>query len=103
MTRPKASSREAALSTAIEVFADRGFEGASTKTLVQATGVHRQRLYDTFGSKRELYLEALRRHNSESVALILRDIERGATPLKAIRNALLQIAKRAGHRTKRPA
>jgi TetR/AcrR family transcriptional repressor of nem operon len=44
------------------VFAEHGFEGTSTDTLVQAMGIGRQSLYDTFGDKWQLYLTALRRY-----------------------------------------
>ncbi|WP_431916125.1 helix-turn-helix domain-containing protein [Micromonospora wenchangensis] len=47
---------------AAELFAGRAYDGVSVDDLVQQLGVHRNSLYKTFGSKRGLYLAALRWH-----------------------------------------
>ena len=52
MARPKEFESEAALKKAIGVFSEHGYEGTSTDALVQAMGIGRQSLYDTFGDKR---------------------------------------------------
>ncbi|MGW3150432.1 TetR/AcrR family transcriptional regulator [Streptomyces sp. NPDC001177] len=49
------------------LFAERGYEGTSVDDLVRALGVHRGSLYKVFGSKRGLYLAALRRHLDQEV------------------------------------
>lgn len=49
----------AAASTA---FTDLGYEATSVDDLLQATGLHRGSLYQAFGSKRGLFLAALRAH-----------------------------------------
>ena len=43
-----------------EVFRSTGYEGTSIDDLVQATGLHRGSLYKAFGSKRGLFVLALR-------------------------------------------
>ena len=68
MARPKEFDRDQALLRAVSFFADRGYDGASTEALLDEMGVSRQSLYDTFGSKHDLYLEALRRYNRDSAA-----------------------------------
>lgn len=88
MARPKQFDRDAALDRAIAHFADFGFEGSSTDELLSAMNLSRQSLYDTFGSKSELYLEALRRYNEASAARIVKDISIGPTPMAGIRTAL---------------
>ncbi|MBK8260311.1 MAG: TetR/AcrR family transcriptional regulator [Nannocystis sp.] len=65
MGRPKEFERDAVLDRAIEVFWDRGYDGTSMADLVEALGIGRQSLYDTFGDKRSLYLLALDRYRSE--------------------------------------
>lgn len=45
---------------AAEAFLRTGYEGTSVDDLVRATGVHRGSLYNAFGSKRGLFLTALR-------------------------------------------
>jgi len=94
MARPKEFDREDVLDQAIKVFSDRGFAGASTEAVLEAMHISRQSMYDTFGDKRQLYLEALSRYNADSVAAIVRSVESAATPLAGIEAALLDFALR---------
>jgi TetR/AcrR family transcriptional repressor of nem operon len=89
MARPKEFDRNEALMEAIELFASYGYEGTSTEALLEAMGVSRQSLYDTFGSKRELYIEAVRRYNIDSATRFVKNLEKGATPLGGLRRALI--------------
>jgi len=95
MARPREFDREEALASAITVFAEHGYEGSSTEILLKAMGLNRQSLYDTYGSKRQLYLEALRRYNHQNVADIVRDIAAGATPLAGLEQAFAAFVERA--------
>ncbi|MFB6891105.1 TetR/AcrR family transcriptional regulator [Kitasatospora sp. NPDC056327] len=67
MGRPRAFDEEQAVRAAAELFAVHGYEGTSVDDLVTGLGVHRGSLYKVFGSKRGLYLAALRRHLDEEV------------------------------------
>ncbi|WP_405010642.1 TetR/AcrR family transcriptional regulator [Kitasatospora sp. NBC_01539] len=67
MGRPRAFDEDEAVAAAARLFAARGFEGTSVDDLVGALGVHRGSLYKVFGSKRGLYLAALRRHLDHDV------------------------------------
>lgn len=89
MARPKEFDRERVLARAIKVFAEHGYEGASTEALLEAMHINRQSLYDTFGTKRELYLEALRTYNAASTARILESLASGTTALDGIERALM--------------
>ncbi|GAA0522044.1 TetR family transcriptional regulator [Paractinoplanes deccanensis] len=62
MGRPKGFDEEAAIAAAVELFARRSYDGTSVDDLVGQTGVHRGSLYKSFGSKRGLYLAALRHY-----------------------------------------
>ncbi len=62
MGRPRAFDEDQAVEAATALFAGHGYEGTSIDDLVTALGVHRGSLYKVFGSKRGLYLAALRRH-----------------------------------------
>ncbi len=95
MARPKEFIREEALEKAITVFSNHGFAGSSTDTLRKAMGLSRQSMYDTFGDKRALYLEALRRYNSASVANIIRALLQADEPLAGLENALTNFVKNA--------
>lgn len=70
MTRPKDFDPEEALQRALEVFQAKGFEGASIQDLVEAMGISRQSLYDTFGDKETLYHSTLERYRSQAPARI---------------------------------
>jgi len=65
MGRPKGFDREEVLDRAIEVFSRKGYEAASVQDLVTATKVNRFSLYDTFGDKHRLFLEALDRYQAK--------------------------------------
>src|SRR5258707_4377102 len=95
MPRPKECDRETALREAIQVFCDGGFEGTSTDDLLRGMGISRQSMYDTFGDKRALYLEALRHYITERVANQIRILSAAASALKGL-EATLNAAAIAG-------
>ena len=64
MARTKEFDQEQALDAAMNLFWERGYEATSIQDLVEATGVQRQSLYDTFGSKHELFLQSLMRYQT---------------------------------------
>jgi AcrR family transcriptional regulator len=92
MVRPKEFDRDQALLAAIGAFAEQGYEATSTERLLRAMGISRQSLYDTFGDKRRLYLEALQRYNADSVAELILALNTGAAPLRSLEAALLALA-----------
>ncbi|GIF19147.1 TetR/AcrR family transcriptional repressor of nem operon [Actinoplanes tereljensis] len=72
MGRPRAFDEATAVASAAALFASRAYDGISVDDLVNHLGVHRNSLYQTFGSKRGLYLRALRWHLDEQVRPALR-------------------------------
>jgi TetR/AcrR family transcriptional repressor of nem operon len=64
MARTKEFDQEQALDAAMHLFWERGYEATSIQELVDATGVQRQSLYDTFGSKHEIFLQSLMRYQA---------------------------------------
>jgi len=62
MARQKEFDRDEVLHKAMEVFWTRGYEGASIQDLVKHMGINRQSIYDTFGDKHSLFLQALDRY-----------------------------------------
>ncbi|MGI5499210.1 TetR/AcrR family transcriptional regulator [Lentzea sp. CA-135723] len=67
MGRRRSFDEDEVVQAAAELFARRSYEGVSIDDLVKAVGVHRNSLYGVFGSKRGLYLAALRRHVEQEV------------------------------------
>jgi TetR/AcrR family transcriptional repressor of nem operon len=65
----------AVLESARDVFWRRGYDGAGLSELEAAMGIGRKSLYDTFGSKRELYLRALEQYTETVIQKICRGLE----------------------------
>lgn len=84
MARHKEFDRDNALHAAIGVFSEHGYEGTSTDELLRAMKISRQSMYDTFGDKRGLYLEALERYNADSIGKIVADLRLPGQPIKAL-------------------
>lgn len=59
MPRTKAFDREEALSKAMTIFWQRGYHATSMQDLVEGMGINRSSMYDTFGDKYALFIEAL--------------------------------------------
>lgn len=59
MPRPMTFDPDAATDAAMQVFWRQGYAGATPATLEAAMGIGRSSLYNSFGSKQQLYLRAL--------------------------------------------
>jgi TetR/AcrR family transcriptional regulator, transcriptional repressor for nem operon len=94
MARPREFERDDALQQAIRVFCDKGYAAASTDELMRAMRISRQSMYNTFGDKRQLYMEALRRYHADSVSDLIHRLGEAASALAGLENALLAFASR---------
>lgn len=81
MARTREFDQDEALDAAMRVFWRKGYEAASLSDLLDATGLARQSLYNTFGDKRALFLAALRRYVDVGVGEFTRKLESG--PVRA--------------------
>lgn len=88
MSRTKEFDQDRALDDAMNLFWERGYEATSIQDLVDATGVQRQSLYDTFGSKHEIFLRSLMRYQalqgSEVADLSKQHPEGGLSLIRAV-------------------
>ena len=94
MARPREFDRDEALQKAIGVFCEKGYAAASTDELMRAMNVSRQSMYDTYGDKRQLYLEAYRRYVADSINEQIGHLEKTSSPLAGIEKMLLAFAAR---------
>jgi AcrR family transcriptional regulator len=92
MARPKEFDRDKALESALATFRKNGFGATTTDDLRLAMGIGRQSFYDTFKGKREIYLEALRKYNSDRVFGYFEIFRKSGSPLKALEGMLTSIS-----------
>ncbi len=97
MARPKEFQRDDVLERAMQIFWSKGFECTSMQDLVDAMGINRGSLYDTFGGKRDLHIAAVERFCELEVPHMFADLD-GPGPVKpAIRSLFAEIAEKATH------
>ena len=84
MPRSKKFSVESALSNAMHQFWSHGFHSTSIQTLVDCLGLGRGSLYDTFHSKRRLFLKALCHYFSSTKQRLGPLLDRPSSPVDAI-------------------
>jgi AcrR family transcriptional regulator len=64
--RPRSFDRDVALRRAVVLFWEQGYEGTSIADLTAAMGIAAPSLYAAFGSKEELFREAVASYNADS-------------------------------------
>jgi AcrR family transcriptional regulator len=88
--RPRSFDRAVALRRAMEVFWERGYEGASLSDLTEAMGIGRPSLYAAFGSKEALFREAVELYDRVESLPVDRAIEEAPTARDAV-EAMLRV------------
>jgi TetR/AcrR family transcriptional repressor of nem operon len=92
MGRTKAFDRDAAVQHAMTVFWEQGYEATSTDDLLRAMGIGRQSMYDTFGDKHRLYIEALQRYQAQYGARLVERLRASPSALAALRDVLRAVS-----------
>ena len=95
MARHKQFDQDEALHKAMEVFWSRGYEATSVQDLVGRMGINRQSLYDTFGDKHALYLQALDRYREVEGRRLLELLERPGSVRKRLRELFEEVVEKA--------
>jgi AcrR family transcriptional regulator len=62
MARPRKFEEDRAIEAAMRAFWNAGYEATSTQDLCAATGLGRSSIYNTFASKHDLFMRALRHY-----------------------------------------
>ena len=92
MARTKEFDTDAVVGKAIDVFWSKGFEATSIQDLVDAMGINRGSIYDTFGDKAGLFEAAIQRYQIDAPSQRLLDKAQTGNPREEIEiffNALL--------------
>ena len=95
MARQKEFDRDEVLHKAMEVFWTRGYEGASIQDLVKHMGINRQSIYDTFGDKHSLFLQALDRYCEIQSRKVFDVLERPGSMKRNLRQLFEETVARA--------
>jgi len=90
--RPRKFDRDVALESAMRVFWSNGFLGTSNSELCRAMGINSPSLYSAFGSKEQLYIEAVGRYTELAYASIWHHLSDAATAREGMQKALLAAA-----------
>jgi len=90
--RPREFALDVAARDAMDVFWDRGYEGASLPDLIAGTGLSRGSLYKAFGDKKGLLLAALDLYMSKGLQATADLLSQPGSAKAAIRSSLLRLA-----------
>lgn len=86
--RPRRFCVDQALTVALELFRQRGYDGVGVAELAAAMGVAAPSLYSAFGSKAELYARALDLHQQRHAGFVEDALARGGDPAAIVTNIL---------------
>ena len=95
MAREKEFNQDEVLHKAMEVFWRRGYEAASIQDLVQHMGINRQSMYDTFGDKHALFLQALDRYREIQSRRVFEILDRPGSVKRNVRLLFEEAVERA--------
>jgi len=85
MPRVEIFNREEVLEKAVKLFHSKGYNATSMQDLVDATGLNRSSIYNSFGSKMELYQESLRAYKKRANSYVQKVLINYSDPLETIR------------------
>lgn len=95
MPRPRTFDDSVALDAAIDCFWRRGYEATSVRDLTERMGIGGTSLYNAFGDKRALFVQALERYMDRATRERIRRLETSLPPKQAIRQFFREIVERA--------
>lgn len=94
MARPKEFDREEVLGKAMQLLWEKGIEATSIQDLVEHMGIGRGSMYDTFGSKEELIVEAMDCYVAHMKEALLASLQQPGPARVVIRNLFIALVER---------
>jgi len=85
MARSKEFEVNEVLDKAMILFWEQGYEKTSMSDLVEHMGIHRRSLYDTFGDKHSLFLQAMDRYIGKVEAVLNGEVKQSEKATEALR------------------
>jgi AcrR family transcriptional regulator len=86
--RPREFDKDAALARARDLFWERGYEGVSMADLTNALGLASARIYAAFGSKEDLFRQAVELYESQEGGFADRALAQEPTVIRAMERML---------------
>jgi len=86
MARFKEFVKEDVLDRAVNLFWCKGYNGTSMEEVVTCLGISRSSLYDTFGDKRQLFLQALNRYRQQMSGAMIAMVNQSEATLPTIKH-----------------
>jgi TetR/AcrR family transcriptional repressor of nem operon len=93
--RPREFDESAALDAAIACFWQHGYEATSVRDLAESMGISGPSLYNSFGNKHELFVQALERYLDRGLRARVARLESTLPPKQAIRRFFEEIIDRS--------
>jgi TetR/AcrR family transcriptional repressor of nem operon len=91
MARPREFDEVTALEAAIECFWQHGYEATSVRDLADKMGISAPSLYNTYGDKHALFVQALERYLDHATRARIKRLEDSLPPKQAVRHFIEEI------------
>ena len=93
--RPREFDEESVLEAAMDVFWQKGYEATSLADLCEATGLHKGSLYQAFGDKHQLFMQALSHYSEKEFQSVMAIVSDSKSPLENIKTVVYAVANMA--------
>jgi TetR/AcrR family transcriptional repressor of nem operon len=90
--RPKIFDQQTALEKASELFWEKGYEATSLDDLIGAMGIQKGSFYNAFGSKKKLFIESIKLHDTKSFTEFRKLLNETENSISLIKSLFLQFA-----------
>lgn len=97
--RPKIFDQEIAIERASELFQLKGYKSTSLEELINVMQIQRGSFYNTFGSKKELFLEIIKRYDTKSLNDLRKSLDETENPIELIKSIFLKLASNTSNKT----
>ncbi|WP_455217838.1 TetR/AcrR family transcriptional regulator, partial [Kaarinaea lacus] len=95
MGRPREFDSEQALQAAMDIFWQKGFEATSLQDLLKGMKLSKSSLYQSFGSKQQLFQQCLQQYRSMMTDMMNQLLEEAETGIDFIEKLLRSVAEQA--------
>lgn len=97
--RPKIFDQEIAIEKASELFRLKGYKSTSLEDLINVMQIQKGSFYNTFGSKKDLFLEIIKRYDNRSLNNFRKALNETDNPIELIKTIFLKLASDTSNKT----